>query len=114
MSRSTLVLGELDWPPGPHKQAIERPRRPGQTKRVRAYFCTTDHGSDPVMLETLDVKSMQSPVGDEITPWGSGGADCAAQPPPEKMTPERYTQIKQLASRVVAQVDRGLTATRIA
>ena len=34
--------------------------------------------------------------------------------PPEKMTPERYTQIKQLAARVVAQADRGLTATRIA
>ena len=60
MSRSTLVFGELDWSPGPHKQAIERPRRPGQTKRVRAYFCTTDDGSDPVMLETLDVKSRQS------------------------------------------------------
>ena len=108
MSRSTLVLGELDWSPGPHKQAIGRARRPGQTKRVRAYFCTTDHGSDPVMLETLDVKSMQSQGLIE------GGADCAAQPPPEKMTPERYTRIKQLASRVVAQADRGLTATRIA
>ena len=60
-------------------------RRPGQTKRVRAYFCTTDHGSDPVMLETLDVKSMQSQGLIE------GGADGAAQPPPEKMTPERYT-----------------------
>ena len=108
MSRSTLVLGELDWSPGPHKQVIERGRRPGQTKRVRAYFCTTDHGSDPVMLETLDVNSMQSQGFIE------GGGDCAAQPPPEKMTPERYTQIKQLASRVVAQADRGLTATRIA
>ena len=108
MSRSTLVLGELDWSPGPHKQGIERARRPGQTKRVRAYFCTTDHGSDPVMLETLDVKSMQSQGLIE------GGADCAAQPPPEKMTPECYTQIKQLAARVVAQADRGLTATRIA
>ena len=108
MSRSTLVLGEIDWSPGPHKQAIERARRPGQTKRVRTYFCTTDHGSDPVMLETLDVKSRQSQGLIE------GGADGAAQPPPEKMTPERYTQIKQLAARVVAQADRGLTATRIA
>jgi len=108
MSRSTLVLGELDWSPGPHKQVIERGRRPGQTKRVRAYICTTDHGSDPVMLETLDVKSMQSQGLIE------GGADGAGQPPPEQMTPERYTQIKQLASRVVAQADRGLTATRIA
>ncbi len=107
MSRSTLVF-ERDWSQGPHKQAIGRVRRTGQTKRVRAYFCTTDHGSDPVMLETLDVKSMQSQGQIE------GGADCAAQPPPEKMTPERYTQIKQLASRVVAQADRGLTATRIA
>ena len=108
MSRSTLVLGELDWSPGPHKQVIERGRRPGQTKRVRAYFCTTDRGSDSVMLESLDVKHVQSQGLIE------GGADCAAQPPPEKMTPERYTRIKQLASRVVAQADRGLTATRIA
>jgi len=60
------------------------------------------------MLETLDVKSMQSQGLIE------GGGDCAAQPPPEKMTPECYTQIKQLAARVVAQADRGLTATRIA
>ena len=108
MSRSTLVLGELDWSPGPHKQAIGRARRPGQTKRVRSYFSTTDHGSDPAMLETLDVKSRQSQGLIE------GGADGAAQPPPEQMTPERCTQIKQLASRVVAQADRGLTATRIA
>jgi hypothetical protein len=105
---STLVFGELDWSPGPHKQAIGRARRPGQTKRVRAYFCTTDHGSDPVMLETLDVKSMQSQGLIE------GGADDAAQPPPEQMTPERYAQIKRLAFRVVAQADRGLTARRTA
>jgi hypothetical protein len=78
MSRSTLVLGELDWSPGPHKQAIERARRPGQTKRVRTYFCTTDHGSDPVMLETLDVKSMQSQGLIEVAPT------VLSQPPPER------------------------------
>ena len=39
---STLVFGELDWSPGPHKQAIRRARRPGQPKRCRAYFGTTD------------------------------------------------------------------------
>ena len=54
------------------------------------------------------VKSMQSQGLIE------GGADGAAQPPPEQMTPERYAQIKRLAFRVVAQADRGLTARRTA
>jgi len=76
--------------------------------RERALQDATNHGSDPVMLETLDIKSMQSQGLIE------GGADGAGQPPPEQMTPERYTQIKRLASRVVAQADRGLTARRTA
>lgn len=29
-------------------------------QRCVAYFCTTDEGSDPIMLETLDIKRMQS------------------------------------------------------
>ena len=105
---STLVFGELDWSPAPHKQAIGRAKRPGQTKRVRAYFCTTDEGSDPIMLETLDVKSMQS-VG-----LIEGRGDSAAQTVPEAMTPERYEQIRRLASRFLERADRGLTARRSA
>lgn len=55
---STLVFGELDWAPGVHKQCIGRAYRPGQTRHVSAYFCITDAGADPVMQDTLDLKSM--------------------------------------------------------
>ena len=57
---STLVFGELDWSPGVHRQAIGRVGRPGQTRGVLAYFCTSGDGSDPVMLDTLNIKSMES------------------------------------------------------
>ncbi|NTY62075.1 DEAD/DEAH box helicase [Mycolicibacterium sphagni] len=57
---STLVFGELDWSPGVHRQAIGRLGRPGQTRPVLAYFCTTDDGADPVMLDTLNIKSMEA------------------------------------------------------
>ena len=60
------------------------------------------------MLETLDVKSMQS-VG-----LIEGRGDSAAQTVPEAMTPERYEQIRRLASRFLERADRGLTARRSA
>jgi hypothetical protein len=75
---------------------------------VRAYFCTTDEGSDPIMLETLDVKRMQS-VG-----LIEGRGDLAAQAVPEAMTAARYEQIRRLASRFLEGADRGLTARRSA
>ena len=105
---NTLVFGELDWSPAVHKQAMGRPGRPGQTKPVRAYFCTTDEGSDPVMLETLDVKSMQADL------LIDGAGDGVTQLPPEAMTPERYEQIRRLAARLLQRADRGLTARRTA
>lgn len=77
---NTLVFGELDWSPAVHKQAMGRPGRPGQTKPVRAYFCTTDYGSDPVLLETLDVKSMQA---DGLI---TGAGDGVAKSVPQGMT----------------------------
>jgi SNF2 family DNA or RNA helicase len=57
---STLVFGELDWSPGVHRQAIGRLGRPGQTRGVLAYFCTTDDGADPPMLDVLNIKSMEA------------------------------------------------------
>lgn len=57
---STCVFGELDWSPGVHKQAIGRLGRPGQRHATLAYFCTTNDGADPVMMETLDIKAMQA------------------------------------------------------
>jgi hypothetical protein len=105
---NTLVFGELDWSPAVHKQAMGRPGRPGQTKPVRAYFCTTDYGSDPVMLETLDIKSLQA---DALI---NGVGDGVAKAPPEGMTPERYEQIRRLAAHVVEQTDRSMAARRTA
>lgn len=57
---STIVFGELDWSPGVHRQAIGRLGRPGQTRPVIAYFCNAEEGSDPVMLDTINIKSMEA------------------------------------------------------
>lgn len=57
---STLAFGELDWSPGVHRQCIGRLNRDGQTNTVRAYFLTSAEGSDPVMLDTLNIKAMES------------------------------------------------------
>lgn len=54
------VFGELDWSPGMHDQCIGRLHRDGQDEAVVAYFLTSDHGSDPVMAEVLNLKRMQS------------------------------------------------------
>lgn len=102
---NTLVFGELDWSPAVHKQAWGRPRRPGQTKTVRAYFCTTDEGSDPAMLETLDIKAMQAHGLIE------GGSDEVVAAAPKEMTPERYEQIRRSAARFLAQTDRAARRT---
>ncbi|MDO2396064.1 DEAD/DEAH box helicase [Mycobacterium avium subsp. hominissuis] len=94
---STVVFGEMDWSPAVHRQAIGRARRPGQTKPVRAYFCTTDQGSDPVMLETLDLKKMQYDL------LIQGVDEGQAQAPPERMTGERYDQIRRMAAQYLRQ-----------
>jgi len=55
-----VVFGELDWSPQVHHQVIGRLRRPGQLDQVSAHYLHTNEGSDPVLLETLGVKSDQS------------------------------------------------------
>jgi superfamily II DNA or RNA helicase len=55
-----VVFGELDWSPQVHHQVIGRLRRPGQTKQVEAHYLTSNDGSDPVLVETLGIKSDQS------------------------------------------------------
>nr|WP_241479816.1 DEAD/DEAH box helicase [Mycolicibacterium neoaurum] len=99
------VFGELDCSPAVHKQAMGRARPRGQTKTVRAYFCTTDDGSDPAMLETLDIKDMQA---HGLIEGGDAGAVAAA---PKQMTPERYEQIRRMAARFLAQSDRAARRT---
>jgi hypothetical protein len=61
----TGVFGELDWSPSMHDQCIGRLARPGQTRRVRAYFLNTDSGSDPAVMDVLSDKRMQAePIRD--------------------------------------------------
>ncbi len=55
-----VVFGELDWSPQVHHQIIGRLRRPGQPGQVTAHYLHTNEGSDPVLLETLGIKSDQS------------------------------------------------------
>ncbi|MCX5046697.1 DEAD/DEAH box helicase [Aldersonia sp. NBC_00410] len=57
---STVVFGELDWSHGVHRQCIGRVARPGQTRGVSAYFCCTDAGADPVMIDVLNLKAMET------------------------------------------------------
>lgn len=56
----TVVIGELDWSPQVHRQFIGRLRRPGQQHQVDAIYAIADGGSDPVLVETLGLKSSQS------------------------------------------------------
>lgn len=55
-----VVFGELDWSPSVHKQAIGRLHRPGQETQVFAYFLHTAVGSDPRMMDVLEVKRQQN------------------------------------------------------
>jgi len=57
---STVILGELDWSPGVHEQLIGRLHRPGQLNRVTAIFLASEHGTDPVMIDLLGLKTSQS------------------------------------------------------
>lgn len=57
---ATVVFGEFDWSPQVHKQVIGRVRRPGQKRQVEAIFLASENGSDPVIIETLGLKSSQS------------------------------------------------------
>ena len=54
-----IVIGELDWSPGVHEQAIGRVWRDGQENSVSAYFMVSTEGSDPFMVEALDLKERQ-------------------------------------------------------
>lgn len=54
------LFGELDWSPGVHKQLLGRLHRPGQTQPVTGYFCVSDYGADPVMLDALDIKTIEA------------------------------------------------------
>jgi hypothetical protein len=56
------VFGELDWSPTMHDQCVGRLRRDGMDVNdpVVAYFMVSDHGSDPMMADVLNLKRTQS------------------------------------------------------
>ena len=54
------VVGELDWSPGVLEQDEGRIFRDGQKHPVTIYYPVTDEGADPVMLDTLNLKTEQS------------------------------------------------------
>ena len=55
-----VLFGELDWSPGVHKQVLGRLHRPGQRSPVTGYFCVSDYGADPAMMDTLDLKKLEA------------------------------------------------------
>ena len=57
---STVVFGELDWSPKVHDQCVMRVDRDGQTDPVQAYFCASEIGADPIMVEVNGAKRNNS------------------------------------------------------
>lgn len=61
LATNIAVFGELDWSPQVHEQAIGRLRRDGMGDAPPvAYFLNSAEGSDPALMETLQVKRNQS------------------------------------------------------
>lgn len=54
-----VVHAELDWSPAVHAQAEGRAHRMGQKNSVIVYFLVTDLGTDPWIMQTLNVKESQ-------------------------------------------------------
>lgn len=55
-----FVAGELDWSPQVLKQLVGRLRRYGQEDVVNAHYMIANGGCDPLMVETLGIKSSQA------------------------------------------------------
>lgn len=56
---NTIVHAELDWSPHVMDQLNARLDRDGQVNHVNAYYLTIPDGSDPFMIQTLNVKRSQ-------------------------------------------------------
>lgn len=61
LASNVAVFGELDWSPQVHEQAIGRLRRDGMGDAPPvAYFLNSTEGSDPALMEALQVKRNQA------------------------------------------------------
>jgi SNF2 family DNA or RNA helicase len=101
---STAVHAEFDWSPMQHDQANGRFARDGQTEPVMAFYMVADEGSDPVMIELLNVKrnqaeSIMHPGGKLIQPSAMSASDRV------RMLAESY--LKQRGHRVPAAAPRA-------
>jgi hypothetical protein len=92
-SANAIVFGELDWSPGVHKQVVGRLHRPGQQHPVAAYFCVTDFGADPAMLDVLNIKGMEA---DLIMNPDAARAEAMA-------TPDTSEHLRQVARDLLAK-----------
>ncbi|GAA4923895.1 DEAD/DEAH box helicase [Nesterenkonia rhizosphaerae] len=90
---NVALFGELDWSPGVHKQLLGRLHRPGQTSPVTGYFCVSDYGADPIMMDALDVKRIES----ELLVNGPEAADAGTE------TGTTPNQLRKLAQTVAKQ-----------
>jgi SNF2 family DNA or RNA helicase len=53
------IFGELDWSPTVHEQAIGRLARDGIEDPPVIYFLNSANGTDPLILEKLQIKRQQ-------------------------------------------------------
>lgn len=58
-SCNTIIHGELDWSPAVHDQLNHRVDREGQKDDTNAYYLMINDGSDPFILNSLNVKRSQ-------------------------------------------------------
>lgn len=89
----TVVSGELDYSPGPHKQLIGRVFRDGQKDPVTAYFLVAEVGSDPIISDILGLKTYQL-----------SGVLHPEQELVEKLQVDTKDRMKRLAESYLAQL----------
>jgi superfamily II DNA or RNA helicase len=73
-----VVFGELDWSPGALEQCLGRVWRDGQEESTLVYYAVCDEGSDPIMLDILDLKRWQQEG--VIDPGGERRLDIQVDP----------------------------------
>lgn len=90
------VFGELDWSPQVHEQALGRLRRDGMGDDPPvAYYLYSATGSDPALLEVLQVKRQQSePM---LTPDGKLLANATVDQGRARRLAEQFLTLKETA-----------------